>query len=87
MLSQLLYNGWFQKVIATIINQSQPNCLLINCYCHALNLAVGDAIKNVPVLKECLEGAYKLAKLINIHPNVKRLCRESKKNSKLTISI
>ena len=32
-------------------------------YCHALNLAVGDAIKNVPVLKESLKNAYELTKL------------------------
>ena len=37
--------------VAAIIKQSQPNCLLIHCQCHALSLAVGDAIKNVPVLK------------------------------------
>ena len=57
-----------KKVIATIINQSQPNCLLINCHGHAPNLAVGDAIKNNPVLKECLEDAYNLAKLIKYSP-------------------
>ena len=34
-----------------LLKQSQPNCLLIHCYCNALNLAVGDAIKNIPVLK------------------------------------
>ena len=51
-----------KKSIATNIKQSQPNCLLIHCYCHARNLAVGDAIKHVPVLKESLEDAYKLTK-------------------------
>ena len=73
---------------ATIIKQSQPACLLIYCYCHALNLAKGDAIKNVQVLKEFLEDAYELTKLIKYSPiNVKQLCRGSKKNSKLTNSI
>ena len=46
-----------KKSVATIIKHSQPNGLLIHCYCHTLNLAVGDAIKNVPVLKELLEDA------------------------------
>ena len=47
-----------KKGIATIIKQSQPNCLLlIHRYCHALNLAVGDAIKNVPVFTQSLEDA------------------------------
>ena len=57
-----------KKGVATIIKQSQPNCLLIHCYCHALNLAVRDAIKNVPVLKESLEDAYELTKLIKYSP-------------------
>ena len=33
-----------------------------------MNLAVGDAIKNVPVLKESLEDAYELTKLIKYSP-------------------
>ena len=52
-----------KKGVATIIKQSKSNCLLIHRYCHALNLAVGDAIKNVPVLKEFLEDAYELTKI------------------------
>ena len=31
-----------KKGVTTNIKQPQPNCLLINCYCHALNLAVED---------------------------------------------
>ena len=58
----------FKNGVAKIIKQSQPNCLLIHCYCHVLNLAVGDAIKNVPVLKESLEDAYELTKLIKFSP-------------------
>ena len=53
-----------KKGVTTIVKQSQPNCLLIHCHCHALNLAVGDAIKNVLVLKESLEDAYELTNLI-----------------------
>ena len=60
-----------KKGVARIIKQSQPNCLLIHCYCHALNLAVRDAIKNVPVLKESLEDAYELTKLIRRKENLK----------------
>ena len=67
-----------KKGVVMIIKQSQPNCLLIHCYCHALNLDVGDAIKNVPVLKESLEDVYELTKLIKYSP---------KRQAKLTISI
>ena len=50
-----------------ITKQFQPNCLLIH-YCHALNLAVRDAIKNVPLLKEFLEDAYELTKWMKYSP-------------------
>ena len=46
-----------KKGVATVIKQSQPYYMLIHCYCHALNLTVRDAIKNVPMLKESLEEA------------------------------
>ena len=72
-----------KKVVATIIKQSQPNCFLIHCYCHALNLAVGDAIKNVPVLKESLEVAYELTKLIKYSP--KRQAALQRKQEELKI--
>ena len=38
--------------VATIIKRENPKCLLTHCYCHALNLAVGDTVKSVPILKE-----------------------------------
>ena len=57
-----------KKGVATIIKQSQLNCLLIYCYCHTLNLAVGDVIKNFPLLKKSLEDAYELTKLIKYSP-------------------
>ena len=32
-------------------NGEIPKCLLTHCYCHALNLAVRDTVKSVPLLK------------------------------------
>ena len=32
--------------VAAIIKRENPKCLLTHCYCHALNLAVGDTVKN-----------------------------------------
>ena len=72
-----------KKGAATIIKQSQPICLLIHCYCHALNLAVRDGIKNIPVLKESLEDAYELTKLIAYSP--KRQAALQRKQEKLKI--
>ena len=30
--------------------------LLLHCYCHSLNLADGDTIKNIPLLKDTLDN-------------------------------
>ena len=54
--------------VSTITKRDNPKCLLTHCYCHALNLAVGDTVKNVPLLKETLEDAYELTKLIKYSP-------------------
>ena len=40
--------------VAAIIKRDNPKCLLTHCYCHALNLAVGDTVKSVPLLKETM---------------------------------
>lgn len=54
--------------VATRIKQENPKCLLTHCYCHAFNLAVGDTVKNVPLLKEVLDNAYELTKLVKYSP-------------------
>ena len=42
--------------------------LLTHCYCHTLNLAVGDTINNIPLLKDTLDMAYVITKLIKKSP-------------------
>ena len=54
--------------VAAIIKQDNPKCLLIHCYCHTLNLAVGDTVKSIPLLKETLEDSYELTKLVKYLP-------------------
>ena len=36
----------------------------MHSYCHSLNLAVGDTIKNILLLKDTLDMAYEITKLI-----------------------
>ena len=69
--------------VSTIIKRENPKCLLTHCYCHALNLAVGDTVKNVPLLKETLEDAYELTKLIKYSP--KRQAELKNKQQELKI--
>ena len=40
-------HDWNQKWIAAQIKKLDEKCLPIHCYCHSLNLAVGDTIKNI----------------------------------------
>ena len=54
--------------VTAIIKRDNPKCLLTHCYCHTLNLAVGDTVKGVPLLKETLENAYELTKLVKYSP-------------------
>ena len=36
----------------------------MHCYCQSLNLDVGDKIENIPLLKDTLDMAYEIIKLI-----------------------
>ena len=40
--------------VAAQIKNLNEECLLTHCYCHSLNLAVRDTIKNIPFLKDKL---------------------------------
>lgn len=70
--------------VATIIKREIPKCLLTHCYCHALNLAVGDTVKTVPLLKETLEDAYELTRLVKYSP--KRQAALKNKQEELRIN-
>ena len=50
--------------VVTIIKRDNLKCLLTYYYCYVLNLGAGETVKNVPFLKETLEDAYELTKLI-----------------------
>ena len=50
------------------LDKANTTNILTHCYCHALNLAVGDTVKSVPLLKEALEDAYELTKLVKYSP-------------------
>ena len=40
----------------------------MHCYSHSLNFAVGNIIKNIPLLKDTLDMAYEITKLIRKCP-------------------
>ena len=54
-----------KNVFAAQIKKLNEKYLLTHCYCHSLNLAVGDTINNIPLLKDTLDMAYEITKLID----------------------
>ena len=62
--------------VATRFKQENNKCLFTHCYGHALNLAVDDAIRQVPTLNETFGVAYEICKLVK-----KSLQRNTKSNA------
>ena len=54
--------------VATRFKQENNKCLFTHCCGHALNLVVGDAIKQVPTLNETFGVAYEICKLVKKSP-------------------
>ena len=54
--------------VAAQIREKQPKALLTHCYGHALNLAVGDCIKQSKIFRDALDVAFEVAKLIRFSP-------------------
>ena len=50
--------------VATRILAEEPRALYTHCYGHSINLAAGDAIRRTKVMKDAMESAYEITKLI-----------------------
>ena len=78
--------GGAKTGVATQIKSINPKFLFTHCYGNALNLAVGDVFKNVPQLREALETAYEICKLIKKSPKrntkIDELRNKTKNDSK-----
>lgn len=46
----------------------EPRALYNHCYGHALNLAVGDTIKNIRLLRDTLDTCFEMSKLLKYLP-------------------
>ena len=70
--------------VATRFKEMNKKCLYTHCYGHALNLAVGDAVKKVSCLSDAFCAASEICKLVKKSPqrNTKLdELRERRKNS------
>ena len=53
---------------AVQIMSEEPRALYTHCYGHALNLAVGDTIKQLKLLQDALDVTYERSKLLKYSP-------------------
>ena len=56
--------------VATVIASKESRAIFSHCYGHALNLGVGDTIKQCQLMKSSLEVVAEISKLIKKSPNV-----------------
>ena len=68
--------------VATQFKLLNKKCLYTHCYGHALNLAVGDAIKSVGFLESIFDTAREICKLIKLSPKRNSKLDEIRKDAK-----
>ena len=54
--------------VATQLQAEESRAVLTHCYGHALNLAIGDAMKQSKICRDALDTAYEISKLIRFSP-------------------
>lgn len=54
--------------VATSIKKDEPRALFTHCYGHSLNLACADTIKRSKLMKDALDTAYEITKLVKKSP-------------------
>lgn len=54
--------------VATQIKKDEPRAILTHCYRHALQLAVGDTVKGINLLRDTLDTTYEISKLLKFSP-------------------
>ena len=50
--------------VAKLIHDDKPRAVYTHCYEHALNLSVGDTVKQCRVMRSALETVYEISTLI-----------------------
>ena len=67
--------------VATHIREIEPRALLTHCYGHPLQLAVGDTIKAIKLMRDTLDAAFELNKLIKYSPKRERAFNRLRKET------
>jgi len=50
------------------IKKEEKRALYTHCYCHSLNLAIGDTMRNCDLLQRTLDNTFELTKLVKKSP-------------------
>ena len=50
------------------ISDKEPKAIYTHCYGHALNLAVGDTMKQSKIMRDALDTTYEMSKLVKFSP-------------------
>lgn len=65
--------------VATLIQKDEPRATLVHCYGHSLQLAVGDTIKQIKLMADCLDITNEVSKLLKYSPKRDTLFEKLKK--------
>ena len=57
-----------RKGVAKVISDKEPRAIFSHCYGHALNLGVGDTVKQCQLMKSSLDVVVEISKLIKKSP-------------------
>ena len=64
--------------VKTQILKEEPRALFVHCYGHSTNLAVCDALKKIPIIRDGLEFCKELIQLIKYSPKREAILRNCK---------
>lgn len=67
--------------VATRILAEEPRALYTHCYGHSINLAACDAIKGTKLMKDAMDTAYEITKLIKYSPRRQEIFHALKASS------
>ncbi|XP_065650515.1 zinc finger MYM-type protein 1-like [Hydra vulgaris] len=88
------YNGasvmsGIRSGVAKQIADTEPRAIYTHCCVHALNLAVGDTVKQSKIMRNALETTYEIIKLIKYSPMREAMFKNIKANlfDALTVGI
>ena len=66
--------------VASQIISKEPRVIFTHCYGHALNLAVGDTVKQSTLMRDALNTTHEISKLLKYSPKRDRLFECLKQN-------